>query len=111
MIQDSNAAFFILMPLVAVRLSSPGVFPASHLESMQRMFRHAAAWFSRECRNPELFYPNKTMSDGAMLLAVAHFLGEPAYLQTATAYFKRWEEYTARRGWGWGRISALSIRG
>ncbi|MEK3880061.1 hypothetical protein [Paenibacillus sp. FSL M7-0420] len=110
-IQDSNAAFFILMPLVAVRLSSPGVFPASHLESMQRMFRHAVAWFSRECRTPELFYPNKTMSDGAMLLAVAHFLGEPAYLQTATAYFKRWEEYTARRGWGWGENISLVYQG
>lgn len=74
------------------------------------MFSHAAAWFSRECRTPELFYPNKTMSDGAMLLAIAHFLGEPEYLQTATAYFRRWEEYTVRRGWGWGRTSAWSIK-
>ena len=110
-IQDSNAAFFILMPLVAVRLTSPGVFPASHLEIMQRMFRHAAAWFSRECRSPELFYPNKTMSDGAMLLAIAHFLGEPEYLRTATAYFKRWEEYTVRRGWGWGENISLVYQG
>lgn len=75
------------------------------------MFSHAAAWFSQECRTPELFYPNKTMSDGAMLLAIAHFLGEPESLQTAIAYFRRWEEYTVRRGWGWGRTSAWSIKG
>lgn len=110
-IQDSNAAFFILMPLVVVRLCDPGVFPDRHLEVIQRMFSHAAAWFSQECRTPELFYPNKTMSDGAMLLAIAHFLGEPEYLQTAIAYFRRWEEYTVRRGWGWGENISLVYQG
>ncbi|MEK4849849.1 hypothetical protein NST04_08260 [Paenibacillus sp. FSL H7-0756] len=110
-IQDSNAAFFILMPLITVRLSKPEVFPASHLEVMQRMFGHAAAWFSRECRTPELFYPNKTMSDGAMLLAIAHFLEEPEHLQTACGYFARWAEYTGRRGWGWGENISLVYQG
>ncbi|MEK4004345.1 hypothetical protein [Paenibacillus sp. FSL H3-0333] len=110
-IQDSNAAFFILMPLITVRLCKPEVFPASHLEVMQRMFGHAAAWFSRECRTPELFYPNKTMSDGAMLLAIAHFLDEPEYLQTASGYFARWAEYTGRRGWGWGENISLVYQG
>lgn len=110
-VQDSNAAFFILMPLVSLRLRAPEAMPAAHVGIMDGMLRHAAFWFERECREPELYYPNKTMSDGAMLLAIAHLLGDGKRLKIAGDYFERWEAYTARRGWGWGENMSLVYQG
>lgn len=110
-IQDSNAAFFILMPLVTVRLCKPDALPEGHIRKMDEMLRHAAVWFSKECRTPEIYYPNKTMSDGAMLLAIAHLVNEPDYLEEGIAFFRRWEEYTVRRGWGWGENISLVYQG
>ncbi|OWR26650.1 hypothetical protein CDO73_24995 [Saccharibacillus sp. O23] len=110
-VQDSNAAFFILMPLVSLRLRAPDAMPAEHVAVMDGMLRHAAFWFERECREPELYYPNKTMSDGAMLLAIAHLLGDGKRLKIAGDYFERWEAYTARRGWGWGENMSLVYQG
>lgn len=110
-VQDSNAAFFILMPLVSLRLRAPEAMPAEHVAILDGMLRHAAFWFERECREPELYYPNKTMSDGAMLLAIAHLLGDGERMKIAGDYFERWEAYTARRGWGWGENISLVYQG
>ncbi|CAM4191575.1 hypothetical protein [Saccharibacillus endophyticus] len=110
-VQDSNAAFFILMPLVSLRLKAPEAVPAEHAAIMDGMLRRAAFWFERECREPELFYPNKTMSDGAMLLAISHLLGDAERLDSAADYFDRWESYTSRRGWGWGENLSLVYQG
>lgn len=106
-IQDSNAAFFILMPLVTVRLCVSDVFPTEHVELMDRMLGHAAVWFSHECAHPEIYYPNKIMSDGAMLLAASILSGEERYAREGVEFFRRWEEYTSRRGWGWGENLSL----
>ncbi len=106
-VQDSNAAFFILMPLVSLRLRAPGAVPPAHTDAIDGMLRHAASWFERECREPELYYPNKTMSDGAMLLVIASLLGDEARLALSMQYFERWADYTARRGWGWGENMSL----
>jgi hypothetical protein len=99
------------MPLVTVRLCRPETLPEEHIRRMDEMLRHAAAWFSKECRTPEIYYPNKTMSDGAMLLAIAHLLNETDYLEEGIAFFRRWEEYTVRRGWGWGENISLVYQG
>lgn len=106
-VQDSNAAFFILMPLASLRLRAPEAVPAEHRQAIDGMLRPAAAWFERECREPELYYPNKTLSDGAMLLAIAFLLGDAERIELAADYFERWAEYTTRRGWGWGENMSL----
>lgn len=106
-VQDTNAAFFILMPLVTVRLTFPGALPSAHLEAIDRMLRLAAHWFGRECQEPQLYYPNKIMSDGALLLAIAGLLGDRLQLEKGIEFYGRWDEYTERRGWGWGENLSL----
>lgn len=106
-IQDSNAAFFILMPILTVRFCYPEAYPKEHIEVIDGMLAHAAVWFSRECREPQIYYPNKIMSDGAMLLAVSSFLGQERYLEEGIRFYERWEDYTERRGWGWGENISL----
>ncbi|MDO3412557.1 hypothetical protein QWJ34_22520 [Saccharibacillus sp. CPCC 101409] len=110
-VQDSNAAFFILMPLVALRLRAPQAVPDGHAAVIDGMLRRAAVWFERECREPELNYPNKTLSDGAMLLAIADLTGDGERLETAAGFFRRWDDYTGRRGWGWGENMSLVYQG
>ncbi|MGG1517415.1 hypothetical protein ABE504_18530 [Paenibacillus oryzisoli] len=106
-VNDTNAAFFILRPLVILAFTYPEVIPASHWEVISQMLRHAGAWFSHECREPILYYPNKIISDGAMLLAISHLLHDETYLAEGIAFFEKWEDYTARRGWGWGENISL----
>ncbi|MBD2848086.1 hypothetical protein IDH44_23055 [Paenibacillus sp. IB182496] len=101
-IDDTNAAFFILMPLAALALSAPEAIPAAHDAELRRMFGAAIDWFAHECAHPKLFYPNKTVSDGALLLALSTLVRDEEGLAGAARYFVRWLDYTERRGWGWG---------
>lgn len=101
-IDDSNAAFFTLVPLAALALARPQSIPDSHLIIIERMCRRAIGWFSHECASPKLYYPNKILSDGALLLALAAIVEDEEGKAQGTRFFARWEEYTLRRGWGWG---------
>jgi hypothetical protein len=107
-VKDTNAAFFILMPLVVQRLKLGNTIPHSHIPVMDNMMRLAAGWFSREIQNPTLYYPNKILSDGALLLGISRILGLENHYEEGKQFFERWLDYTERRGWGWGEnISSL----
>ncbi|PYI53440.1 hypothetical protein [Paenibacillus flagellatus] len=107
-VNDTNAAFFIVRPLVLLRLWHPEAIPASHARIMDDMLAHAGEWFRRECLLPTLYYPNKIVSDGAMLLAVSAILGREEYVEAGIRFFERWEDYTERRGWGWGENMSVA---
>ncbi|NOU64825.1 hypothetical protein GC096_12380 [Paenibacillus sp. LMG 31461] len=106
-VNDTNAAFFILRPLVMLYMCHPDVIPASHRTVIHEMLHHAAEWFRKECENPILYYPNKIVSDGALLLAISSLLNNPVYLEEGIRFFERWEAYTTSRGWGWGENISL----
>lgn len=110
-VHDSNAAFFILMPLAQVRLNSANQIPSEHLPLLDEMMASSLHWFARECNDPILYYTNKIVSDGALLLAISSLLGSAVHYDQALKFFHRWEEYTKYRGWGWGEnCSAIYIR-
>ncbi|OAS16437.1 hypothetical protein [Paenibacillus oryzisoli] len=106
-VNDTNAAFFILRPLVILSICYPDVIPTSHRTVIHEMLRHAGEWFRKECGDPILYYPNKIVSDGALLLAISYLLNNPVYLDAGIRFFERWEDYTTRRGWGWGENISL----
>src|SRR5690606_38053892 len=93
-INDTNAAFFIIMPLITLQLSHPEVISVSQLQVLKEMLTHASAWFSHECREPILYYPNKIISDGAMLLAISAIMQEEKYYQEGVQFFENWNGYT-----------------
>ncbi|CAH1195389.1 hypothetical protein PAECIP111891_00667 [Paenibacillus allorhizoplanae] len=107
LVNDTNAAFFILRPLVMLYMCHPDVIPASHRTVIHDMLHHAGEWFRKECEDPILYYPNKIVSDGALLLAISYLLNNPYYLEEGIRFFERWEAYTTRRGWGWGENISL----
>lgn len=106
-VNDSNAAFFILVPLVVMRLYLNERVPATHQELLEQMMDHGAAWFEHELKDPILYYTNKIVSDGALLLAISRIRGLSEYYEAGITFFERWMDYTSRRGWGWGENISL----
>ncbi|GGD80254.1 hypothetical protein [Paenibacillus nasutitermitis] len=106
-VNDSNAAFFILMPLVVLRLYLEEKVPATHRELLDRMLDQGADWFEHELEEAILYYSNKIVSDGALLLAISKIRSLPHHYQAGVAFFERWMDYTCCRGWGWGENISL----
>ncbi len=106
-INDSNAAFFTLRYLVVSLLFYKNKMPQSHVNKIIEMMKLGYNWFCKECKNPALYYSNKIMSDGAMLLAISQITDCKEGIDSAVAFWKRWNEYTDRRGWGWGENTSL----
>ncbi len=106
-IWDTNAAFFICMPLIIHRLTLPECFSAEENALMDEMLQLAGHWFSHECDHAIYYYSNKILSDGAALSAIAHLTNSASCRETAQRFFEKWLDYTDRRGWGWGENTSL----
>lgn len=106
-IWDTNAAFFICMPLVLHRLTLPECFSEEETKRIDEMLALAGNWFAHECDHPIFYYTNKILSDGAMLSAISYLTGSEEYRKKAERFFERWLDYTERRGWGWGENTSL----
>ena len=55
---DTNAAFFIMVPLAILKLFSQQSLSVSESIIIDDMLTSAYNWFSKECKNPILFYTN-----------------------------------------------------
>ncbi|TVR61076.1 MAG: hypothetical protein EA426_03870 [Spirochaetaceae bacterium] len=110
-VRDTNAAFFTLVPLAILRLKYAELIPDSHARLIDDMLRAGGVWFTRQCAEPSLYYPNKIMSDGALLIAIGSVLEDEAFYSAGSDFFGRWLEYTERRGWGWGENISLGYLG
>lgn len=106
-VNDTNGTFFIVMPLVFVYLYHNDILPASHKEKIKKIFEHSYPWFLEECKSPSLFYPNKTMNDGALLLSISIILKNESGIKISLEYWDKWVKYTLSRGWGWGENMSL----
>ena len=107
-IDDSNATFFTLAPLATLALCKPELIPATHREIIEKMLGRSTNWFKHECENPKIYYPNKIVSDGALLLAISAITKNEKALKAGNSFFKRWLDYTDNRGWGWGENTSPS---
>jgi hypothetical protein len=106
-LHDSNAAFFTLTPLVVLRLKLKEQIPNEHIPLLDEMMELGRLWFVREIEEAKLYYPNKILSDGALLLALSHLTNHKEHYELGIQFFERWLAYTARRGWGWGENISL----
>jgi hypothetical protein len=99
---DTNASFFVCTPLAGAWLAHRGALTAAEQAELRAVFADVLPWFARMAEAPSLFYPNKCLSDAAMLLAAGHILGEPDTIAAGQAFCRRYFDYYARRGTGWG---------
>lgn len=110
-INDSNAAFFVQMPLAAALLAAPEVIPAEEREGILRILRRGGRWFAHETVHGPIHYTNKILADGGMTLAVARLTDDDALYAAGLRFFKRFLAYTHDEGWGWGENISLGYNG
>ncbi len=101
-IYDTNAAFFICSSLVPVALFFPERLSPEEMEQLRGVFADVLPWFRRMAESPSLFYPNKCISDAAMLLAAGTIAGDAQTAQAGRDFCHRYLDYYFRRGTGWG---------
>lgn len=100
--QDLNAAFFILMPMLKLRMTAPENITPEQLAVMDKMMQRALPWFSYYCSNAEFYYSNPTISNAACLYSIASLSGNSAKQEEAHIFLRRLFDYCGKRGWGWG---------
>lgn len=101
-IADTNAAFFLQLPLLMVMLFDRHLIPESHAKVINRMFNRAVHWYTRALENPIYYYSNKILSDGAMLIGIAKITEDKEAFEVGLGFFEKWLDYTEKDGWGWG---------
>lgn len=99
---DTNASFFVCAPLAGLWLAHRERLLEGEQAALREVFAAVLPWFQRMALSPSLFYPNKCISDAAMLLASGHILGDAAALAQGRAFVQRYLDYYRRRGTGWG---------
>jgi hypothetical protein len=101
-IGDTNASFFICLPLALAWLMHREKLTAEETEALRSLFAAVAPWFARMADSPSLYYPNKCLGDVAMLLVTGHILEDEALSARARDFCRRFLDYVDRRGMGWG---------
>ncbi len=104
---DTNAAFFTLMPYLVLKAVSPESLSEAEWDQVTGICRACLPWFVKEGKEPHWYYPNKVISDVAILWGVAHALGESEWMDLASSFAEDWIRYTRERGWGWGENMSL----
>ncbi len=101
-IQDTNAAFFTMKQLCLALLMCPKKIPQKEKDILAPALEKVTEWFRQECADYGYYYPNKIVSDGAMLMLIAGSRKEPKLLEEAYDFWNKWLDYTDNYGWGWG---------
>jgi len=109
-INDTNGAFFIVMPLAFIYLYHSEILPNSHKDMLKKIFGYCYIWFYDQCSAPALYYTNKIMSDGALLLAISTFLGNESGINKSIEFWNSWCDYTLTYGWGSGEIMSSTYQ-
>ncbi len=106
-INDSNAAFFILMPMATTLFLAPDAFSGAVRERVMGLLTRGGHWFAHELRTPILYYSNKILSDGGLMAGIGSLTGNEQWRANSVAFFRKWLDYTHQRGWGWGENTSL----
>lgn len=98
--KDTNAAFFIGLPLIVVRHQWGDSLPRDDRDRLDRMLTLLRTWFDSEKAAAAIRYPNKYLGD----LVCAWLLAEQAGEAPADLAARMQDAATAWHddGWGWG---------
>ncbi|MCX5660553.1 MAG: hypothetical protein NTW19_12640 [Planctomycetota bacterium] len=99
-IRDTNAAFFIGLPLIVLRIRWGDQLGPDDRARLDAMLAGLAAWFEAEAAQHLVHYPNKHLGDltCAWLLAEATRHVPPTLPDQMRSSAKYWRE----QEWGWG---------
>ncbi|MGI5868934.1 MAG: hypothetical protein ACOX9C_05780 [Kiritimatiellia bacterium] len=97
---DTNAAFFVALGLIPLRLCHGEELDALSRETLDAILSGLRVWFDREAQGRMFYYPNKFLGDVVCAWLLGEFCGAPTpslagIMADAARY---WHEH----GWGWG---------
>ena len=98
-IRDTNAAFFILLPLGLTYKFCKDRLTEEEKADILEMLANGSKWFAKAAKG-SLHYCNKIMSDGAMLALIADITGRCG--TECEEFWTKWHKYEEENGWGWG---------
>ncbi|MCK5801187.1 MAG: hypothetical protein KAI66_00075, partial [Lentisphaeria bacterium] len=101
-VYDTNASFFVCTPLTGVWLACREQLDEDENAELRGVFSDVLPWFASMAAKPSFYYPNKCISDAAMLLAAGHVLEDEQVVANARDFALRYFDYYRRRGTGWG---------
>lgn len=100
-IRDTNAAFFIGLPLIALRAEFADELAAPDRVVLDRMLNRLRTWCDREAANPMPRYPNKYLGDLVCAWLLAEQCGVPAPAELPARMLDA-ARYWREQEWGWG---------
>ena len=97
---DTNAAFFVALGLIPLRLCHGGELDALSRETLDAILRDLRTWFDQQAEGRQFYYPNKFLGDVVCAWLLGEICGAPSpslasIMEDAARY---WHEH----GWGWG---------
>lgn len=100
-IGDTNAAFFIGLPLIALRAEFAAELAAADRAVLDRMLHRLRMWCDREVASPVPRYPNKYLGDLVCAWLLAEQCAAPAATERAARMLDA-ARYWREQEWGWG---------
>jgi len=100
-IRDTNAGFFIGLPLIALRAEFVDELAAADRAVLDRMLERLRTWCDREVANPMPRYPNKYLGDLVCAWLLAEQSAAPASAELPARMLDA-AQYWREQEWGWG---------
>ncbi len=100
--EDTNAAFFIGLNLILLRICyKQELDPSSH-KTLQTLLEELFVWFERESAGDSAYYPNKFMGDLVCAWLLHEELGFDSQTEILASRMNQAADYWLESPWGWG---------
>jgi hypothetical protein len=99
-VQDTNAAFFIGLPLITFRLAYGEKLSAADRATLDDMMANLRVWFGHEVDQPTFRYPNKFLGDLVCAWLLTEINGEVP--RNLIPCMREAAKYWKTNNWGWG---------
>ncbi len=101
-IQDTNAAFFTGLPLMAMRLRFLDRLPPGLVEPVDQFLRPMRVWFRHAVEHRNFKYPNAYLGDLVCAWLLCEIFGEDEHTPALLEAMQAAADYWQREHWGWG---------
>jgi hypothetical protein len=99
-IRDTNAAFFVGLPLAVLRLQWGPKLAEADRARLDQMLAHLRVWFEAQAADASPRYPNKHLGDLVCGWLLAEAAGEAP--EKLARQMRDAATYWREQGWGWG---------
>lgn len=101
MVQDTNAAFFIILNLLAFEAQADTELSQQERNILHEMYDFALPWFLRQCKEQAFYYPNKALGDFVCAWLIMERIERSERAEIESSMFAA-ASYWKTKEWGWG---------